>query len=276
MNRDHEGRDQSQSRRRFLEDSLVLGASVPLSAANTSGASEQPRSPSPEPGLLRWRVDRLKVLGIPEDWEAVRLGLHPFTPERVVVLPSGARLGRGVRYEREVCKRIDERIDRGRAEMRCVPAPLPDGKRAAILWIVGRLTAHYNRPDLFEEWAFELADRESLASTGIGRRFGLAHQFQFRGEVGVDCPPIDWWLFLSSDGIDWASPDGEPVHALIAHVGRVPWYAMEGGVVDRALTLACLIAREVDDWRGVADLGRMSACRHLNPIVAHLLEAMGF
>ena len=110
----------------------------------------------------------------------------------------------------------------------------------------------------------------------IGRRCGLAHQFQFRGEVGVDCPPIDWWLFLSSDGIDWASPDGEPVHALIAHVGRVPWYAMEGGVVDRALTLACLIAREVDDWRGVADMGRMSACRHLNPIVARLLEAMDF
>jgi hypothetical protein len=159
--------------------------------------------------------------------------------------------------------------------MRHVPAPLPGEKRAAILWIIDRLTAHYHRPDLFEEWAVELADRESLALTSIGRHIGLAYQFQHRGEVRVDCPPIDWWLFLSPDGIDWASPEGEPVHALIAHVGQAPWYAIEGGVVEKALRLACALAGSVGDWPGIADLGRTTACRHLNPIVARLLEAMG-
>src|SRR4051794_18545867 len=103
-----EGKDQAPTPRRFLGD-------------RPGGAGDPPHPPAPEDGLLRWRVDRMGVLGIPRDWEAVRLGLHPFTPERVVVLPSSGPLDRGVLWEREVCDRIDERIDRGRSEMRCGP-----------------------------------------------------------------------------------------------------------------------------------------------------------
>jgi hypothetical protein len=113
----------------------------------------------------------------------VRLALHPFAPERVIVLPSGARVDDGVRCGWDARDRIDEQIDRGRSEMRLVPAPLPDEKRAAILSIIDQLTAHYHRHDLFEVWAVELADRESLSLTSIGRHIGLANQFQNRGEV---------------------------------------------------------------------------------------------
>ena len=269
----------SEVRRCFLDKILGgpgWGVGVRRSSAAPASVGDPPRSLPPDAGLLRWRLDRMEVLGIPKDWEAVRLALHPFSPERVLILPSDGRLGYGDRCGRDVRDRIDQRIDSGRSEMRHGPAPLPGMKREAILWIIDRLTAHYHRPDLFEEWAVELADRESLSPPKTGRHVGLAYQYQYRGEVAVDCPPLDWWLVLIPDGLDWASPDGESIHALITHVGRVPFCAMEGRVLDRALELTCLIANEVADWRGVGAMGRMAACRHLNPIAARLLEAMDF
>ena len=156
----------SEVRRCFLDKILGgpgWGVGVPRSSATPASVGDPPRSLSHDAGLLRWRVGRMEVLGIPKDWEAVRLALHPFSPERVLILPSDGRLGYGNRCGRDVRDRIDQRIDSGRSEMRHGPAPLPGMKREAILWIIDRLTAHYHRPDLFEEWAVELADRESLS-----------------------------------------------------------------------------------------------------------------
>src|SRR5205823_566352 len=149
-----------------------------------------------------------------------------FAPQRVIELPSGVRLRNWLRGGSRRTE-IIERIERGRGAMRHGPAPLTWEKREVIFRLVDRLTEHYDRPGLFEEWAVGLALRESLASTGLGRHVGLAHQFEGAGAVRVDCPPIDWWLFLIPGGIDWASRDGAPVHALIGQVSRVPWAEMD-------------------------------------------------
>jgi hypothetical protein len=266
MRNGHDEIARGYNRRGFL--GLSLGAAVPATFAGSSrsitGASAH-RMP-----LLAWRLDRMEVLGIPEDWSAVRLGLHPFAPERTLVLPSDERLRYAGRPGGRDCGRIEQQL----AERGYEPPPLPREKLDAIYWIVDGLTGHYHRPDLFEDWAAGLAGRESLASTGFGGHLGLAHQFQGRSEVQVDCPPLDWWLILCPDGIDWASLDGEPVHALLAHVGQVPWQVGTRDVLLRAWCLSARIAKDVNDWRRVSRMGRLSAVRYLNPIAARALEAM--
>jgi hypothetical protein len=83
-------------------------------------------------------------------------------------------------------------------------------------------------------------------------------------------PPLDWWLFLFPDGIDWASPDEEPVHALIGHVGRRPFWE-EGGPILAAWSLTATITKAVDDARPVSRMGRVDAARYLNRIAAEYL-----
>jgi hypothetical protein len=162
----------------------------------------------------------MEVLGIPRDWSAVGLGLHPFAPERVLVLPSGDRLRDACRSSGRSTEQVYEGLVRRWAERGYQAEPIAREKQDAIVWIIDAMTRHYHRTELFEDWATGLMSRESLGSTGIGCCFGLAHQFQGGAEVEVDCPPIDWWLILCPDGIDWESLDGEPVHMLFAHVAE--------------------------------------------------------
>jgi hypothetical protein len=148
---------------------LGAGTAVPSTLAGSSTpAAKAPAHPVPPPsrepdGLLSWRLDRMEVLGIPEDWSAVSLGLHPFAPEGTLVLPSGELLRYDGRCGDKPCGRIVERIERKLAARGYEPPPLPREKMDAIFWIIDGLTGHYHRPGLFEDWALGLAGRESTA-----------------------------------------------------------------------------------------------------------------
>ena len=85
------------------------------------------------------------------------------------------------------------------------------------------ITGHYRVPEFFEDWVVGLAQRESLGSSYHERALEPGPSVPGRHRAPVDCPPVDWWLFLFPDGIDWAALDEEPVHALIGHVGRRPY-----------------------------------------------------
>ena len=271
------------NRRCFLTGCLGIGAGMAAPSASPAMSTPelQARVESPGPsaqirgdGLLRWPLDRMEVLGIPRDWSAVGLGLHPFSPERVLVLPSGERLRDASRCSGRSRERLIERFERECAERHYKPEPMTREKLDAIIWIMDGMTRHYNRPDLFEDWALGLIGRESLGSTGIGNYFGLAHQFQYRGEVEVDCPPVDWWLILCPDGVDWESLEDEPVHILFAHVLGRPW---RPGHPHSLLDVWCLSSRivwEIDDSRAISRMGRLAAARSLNPIAARSLEQM--
>jgi hypothetical protein len=215
----------------------------------------------------------MEVLGIPRDWSAVGLGLHPFAPERVLVLPSGERLRNACESSGRSRELLIERFERQCAERRYKPEPLAREKQDAIIWIMDGLTRHYHRTDLFEDWALGLIGRESLGSTGIGGYLGLAHQFQGRAEVEVDCPPVDWWLILCPDGIDWESLSGERVHMLFAHVAE-RWRPGHRDPLFHAWCLSCRIVWEIDDPRPIGRMGRLAAARFLNPIAARALETM--
>jgi hypothetical protein len=230
-------------------------------------------------------------VGRPRSWSVVSRGFHPFSPERIVVLPSligqpwwgggyGVRCGRPAR--RRIDGRIDAKIDETiQLNRRLSPGYepeggwFPDSKRESIYWIMDVMADHYGDRSKFEAWVVGLAGRELLGATAA-HGCGMAHQFQHDGGgVPVDCPPVDWWLFLFPSGIDWSALDDEPIFAVIAHVARDSEYASYGSHMRSAWALAQGVWGAVDgDWARIARMGRVEAARHLNPITARLLDGL--
>ena len=218
------------------------------------------------------RTDRMEVLGYPREWSTVQEVFHPFHPQRIVVLPSGTLLKYDYRCGHRLRKTIDEKIRGIESETWGRSTPLPSEKLESIYWIMDLMTGHYRVPDLFEPWVLGLVGRECLGTSALGQHFGVVHQFQKGDEIQVDNPPLDWWLFVFPEGIDWDDLGGESVHALIGHVSRFPFHNTHGETLYLAWSLTCKLAREVDDWRTISRMGRIDAARHLNEITVRLLE----
>jgi hypothetical protein len=281
------------NRRGFL--GRCLGAGAALSWASPSTAIVPVNSdgwgltgPFP-PDLEEYRrimarTPLMDVVGRPRSWSVVSRGFHPFSPERVVVLPSdvdrlrcGGGFGgrRGTEVRRRIDRRIDEEIEETKHRNPGYEPPegwFPDSQRESICRIMDVMVVHYGDRSKFEPWVVGLARRELLGSTAA-HGSALAHQFQYDGgEVRVDCPPVDWWLFLFPAGIGWSAIDEKPVFAIIAHVARDGEHARRGAAM---LPVWCLAGRVLhavdDDWARVARMGPVEVAWHLNPITAHLL-----
>ena len=251
---------------------LGLGTAGPLTVPGRAHADVAPHGPAlTSYERILTQTDRLDILGVPRSWSVVRQGFHPFAPERIAVLPSGERLRHPMSRHFGNRSRIEARIAEVRKEFPDSPADLPPEKLESCLWAMDLITSHYRIPEVFEDWVVGLAGRESFGSSTMGRHWGLIHQYQGGHGAPVDSPPLDWWLFLFPGGIDWASPGGESVHALIGHVGRRP-YLEELGLMLRAYSLAQSIAVAVKDASLVSRMGRIDAARYLNRIAAEYLE----
>ena len=264
------------NRRGFFTETLGLGLGLgtagPLTVPGRAHADVAPLDPAlTEYERILSQTDRLDILGVPRSWSVVRQGFHPFAPERIAVLPSGERLRHPIRRSGDVRGRIEDRIAECRAGFAHGAAELPPEKLESYFWVMDLFTSHYQTPEVFEDWVVGLAGRESFGSSAMGRHWGLIHQYEGRHSAPVDCPPVDWWLFLFPDGIDWASLAEEPVHALIGHVSQRPYWEVTGLMLD-VWCLMSAIMRAVDDARPVSRMGRVAAARHLSQIAAECLE----
>jgi hypothetical protein len=158
------------------------------------------------------------------------------------------------------------------------------GKLSAekVGWIV-RLTTvladHYRIP--VERWAVGLAKREALASAGLGHGAALLHQFQdFLDRPSQDChianAPVDWWLFLFPEGIEWNDFDGRPVFGMIGHVfeshepPQLPVYVL----TTQAARAIAWTGQEMDPtaWQRLSRLDRISAACRVNAAVLGCLS----
>lgn len=279
MNEERLGNGSKWCRRNFLGVSLGLGASASLVRRAEGGVIRATSSGTTEPeGFastgdveeMLSKIDRMDVLGFPCNWAVVRDGFHPFAPERVEVWPSGGRLNFD-RCDFTLRREIDRKIEELYADSSSQGYPIPGEKRESLYQMIDRWTGYYDRPDLFERWVRGLAGRESLASTSFGGHCGLAHQYDRVGGVRVDRPPVDWWLFLFPQGIDWGCLSGKPTYALLGHVGRVPW-VQAIGFMNRVWCLAERLIGSVEDWPKVSRMGRVDAARHLNRAIVSILE----
>ena len=282
-----ESRGSEGSRRSFFQRCLGAGAVLAVGPPGHAGASgvlghlHLPGASAPgleEYERIMGRTGLMDVVGRPRSWSVVSRGFHPFCPERIVVLPSRGGYGDrcGLRARRRIDGKIDEMIEESRRLNPGYYPPggwFPDSKRESIYRIMDAMTDHYGDRSRFEAWVVGLAWRELLGSTAW-RGCGMAHQFQHDGgEVPVDCPPVDWWLFLFPGGIGWSALDDEPVFAVIGHVARDGEHARSGSGMLPTWALAERVWNAVDrDWARVARLGRVEAAWHLNPLVARLLD----
>jgi hypothetical protein len=269
-----------ENRRGFVRHCFGMGASLAAIPvwSNQAVGSGKVQSPNglivPEMGeyeRILSHTNKMHVLGNPRSWSLVTQGLHPFHPERTVVLPSGTHSLYGDRCGTDLRRKIDEQIDVEYNGIEGVDPKkwFPDSKRESIYWIMDAMTGHYGVPYL-EHWVVGLAVREILGQTAFCG-MGLAHQYQRGGDVPIDNPPVDWWLFLYPNGYDWGSLDEQPIFAVMAHV-------VQNNPSNRFWTdlypvwgLTQQICRTVPDWRQVAEMGRVGACLHLNGIAAQCL-----
>jgi hypothetical protein len=271
------------NRRGFLGGCFGVGAALSWARPSTAG----PLPPSLEEYRRSMaRTPLMDVLGRPRSWSVVSRGFHPFSPERIVVLPSdvdrlrcGGGFGgrRGTEVRRRIDRRIDEEIEETKRRNPGYEPPegwFPDSQRESICRMMDVMADHYGDRSKFEPWAVGLARRELLGSTA-SHGSALAHQFQYDGGVvPVDCPPVDWWLFLFPAGIGWSAIDEKPIFAIIAHVcdGK---HARHSSAMLPVWCLAGAVLHAVgDDWARVARMGRVEVAWHLNPIAAHLLEGL--
>jgi hypothetical protein len=260
-----------ENRRGFVRNCFGVGASLvalPTGSSQPVG-SEAVQSPDRLIGMSEYErilshTNCMHVLGNPRSWSLVSHGLHPFAPERVVVFGQhnyGDRCGSDLR--RQIDKRIDVEF---RHKEGFDKKSFPESKRESIFWMMDAMCGHYGVP-YFEHWVVGLAKREILMSTAWGGT-GMAHQYQRGGQVPVDNPPYDWWLFLFPEGLEWGSLDDQPVFAVIAHIARND---KSGGLMLPLWVITEGMRKTVPDWSLVAHMGRVDACRHLNWIAAQCL-----
>ena len=181
----------------------------------------------------------------------------PFSPSRTVFLPR--QLGRKHLPARRVIEAKVEEL----AGMDLYR--LPEAKVQALLQVAGAVTDHYGIGDRLDAWAERIPVQEAFSSYS-GGNLGLLSHWQPREPVAGVGAPVDWWLFLSQEPIEWGCIDKAPIHALIAHVSPDDYVsqltAMLGFWSDAAhLARSC---GESDFWPRLARLDPVAAARILN------------
>lgn len=247
------------NRRDFMLRSLATG--LGLHRVATDSASEK-RSPDGRTFF--------EDAGIPS---------YPFSPERVVVMRNScADRWRPSNWREEVALRAD-------LTLRC---RLSVGKVKVILRLMRALTDYYRVPHLFDNWATGLAVREGLGSTCMGDGFAMFHQFQYMRKailcdgrravpsmpLELATPPVDWWLVLYPDAIDWESYDGQPVYGMIGHIfpSDYPDFPDFPGTTMRTYCLTETVARAIrifpiNNWARIARLDNARAARAVNQFI---------
>ena len=182
---------------------------------------------------------------------------HPFSPARTVVLPR--RLGRRHRAARRTIERKVDEL----AEMDLLR--LPELKVEALLQVADAVTEYYGIGDCLEAWADRIPVQESFSPQSFDHA-GVLSYCQPAEPVPGAGSPVDWWLFLSPEPIDWGSLDDLPIFALVAHVSPIDSYAQRGKMHvawEDAWKLLRLVA-ETDSWPHLARRGPFDVIRRLN------------
>jgi hypothetical protein len=194
-------------RRDFLKAGLGLAA-----AAGTSCLSFAADNPFTQAYLTDQAAKELecgiatsrgvRLAGRPRSVAAVRQGLWPIPPSRVLVLRPHAD---------EDCWR-----------------KLSDHKLGLIARITAALANYYRVPELWEEWGYSMASREGLGSTYSASNIAQPERFQFgllgSKQICTDNHDVDHWLILIPDGTrDWDGwNENCDVHVMVAHVVSDP------------------------------------------------------
>lgn len=246
------------NRRSFLHWTGTAG--LGLSTTQPILSAEKPSGDPPLfPNDFEQSVAGLRsfdAIGRPTSWNLVRERLHPISPERVMVITENGGDGQH-RVEAPLHSELLEESN------------LTQSKLDLISRLMHVMSDHSGASESCLSWATTLVKREALASTGMGYGFGLLHQFQNDDVVKLTNPPVDWWLILFPEGIEWDALDGEPVYGMIGHVFVRNPYRIPGSSI-RVWELASRVVQKIADdegkdaWQRIAQMDRITAAQFVN------------
>lgn len=265
------------NRRRFLtHGGLTLGLGGAFAATDAPLPSMAALADQPLTYYERVFAEttHLEALGVPRSWESVGRGFHPFSPDRVAILPADKRLSAAA--VANCAQRIREVLHDSRLDL----AESFWSSEIFRLYVeVSRaLSAYY--PDMpSESWLSALVRGEQFYG---GWPHGQVHwlislQFPPAQTPRVVNPPVDWWLFLLHEPPEVETFVG--VQRPCLAVGHVYAGGRESSRFD------CDVGFLGQEWlrslsedpQFVADVARMdrvSAARWMNLQMAFVLERL--
>ena len=186
------------NRRRFVtHGALTLGLGGVLTAPKTHAGCVGACSAEPLTCYERVFAEttHLAALGLPRSWESVRQGFHPFSPDRIAILPAEGRPNPGL---------VAHRARRVRETLRDRPPDVPESFWSSdsfrlYVEVAEALGAYY--PGMpADDWLRSLAIGEQFygLSTVAWIKWLISLHFS-PGQTPVVNPPVDWWLFLLRD-----------------------------------------------------------------------------
>jgi hypothetical protein len=250
------------NRRRFLSTGMIgAGLAGTSGLTATSMIGKQELAEAPNIFDEKWSRAKLQYLGIPRSWWNVHHGLHPFSPERVLIIDKHSV---GAAFDDTKARIMERRYEKAKS--------CSEQRLDYALWIMNTLASHYGVPSYYEDWATRLVMSDTFDNSfGLGNHWGVVARFQDQSDrqpVQTQNGLVDWWLFLIPEGVDVQRYDGQPTHVLFGCVDA-------SGSRVREMVCLCYIAEVAKNLRDVVALSRMdrfTAARHLN---RQLLEVLG-
>ncbi len=266
-------------RRDFLQATIGATTAATLPVQAQAAAPVQDSGP---PWLLMYdeslaACTDLELLGIPRSWWHVHHGLHPFSPERTLIVPDHPQQGQQEYQYGEIgslAQQIREDLDEAGTHY------TEDGI-CQIVYMASILTQTYRIPGRLEDWSRRMANwlfrlylvpvQDHLWICSMG--------WQGQKTVKTMNGVVDWWLILIPGGIDVHNIDESRTHVLITPVFsrfNVPRFSGEfWNFMARAVKLPGESAREhppvAPTWLEVSGMDRRKACFFLNQRIAHTL-----
>jgi hypothetical protein len=273
-------------RREFLRTSVgAAAAAIPAIGRGSSSLTEE----TGPPWLPRYEETLaastdLELLGIPRSWWSVRHGLHPFSPERTLIIPDCPQ------RHRPECRRgdIDSLARRIKGDLDEDATPHTEPGIHQLIYAAFILTQTYRVSDELDAWSKRMANwlfrfygyicaRDHFWINPMG--------WQGDGEtVKTMNGVVDWWLLLIPGGIDVRNFDGTRTHVLITPVfsrfsilgfGSPRFYGDFFNFMAKALRHPFKSGPEnhpIDPtWLRVSRMDRKSACLFVNRRIAHAL-----
>lgn len=216
-----------------------------------------------------------ELFGVPQSWSSVRRGLHPFSPERTLILQRQTYFGD---REIQLAQKIGRRSDKA-----------PRSKYAStILSIVHAATAltqTYGVPERTEDWAGRLTVWLFDYYSNVAQDHHWLAPFSWQGygqEVKTFNGIVDWWLMLIPQGVESPSEDGTRLHTLITPVFTESWKPRSPVEFWCFMAKATgLVAKSFNDpqsidstWIDISRMDRQAACLFLNQRIARNLSTM--
>ncbi|MCX7422615.1 MAG: hypothetical protein NT013_24165 [Planctomycetia bacterium] len=219
--------------------------------------------------------DDRELLGIPKSWQCVRQGLHPFSPERTLILPSQAYDdSRQVELAQQIGRRWDD-----------AGASQDSETILRIVQAASILTQVYGVQERTEDWVRRLLVWlfEFYSSVAQDHQWVAPLSWQGHGqEVKTSNGIVDWWLILIPQGVEVSNIDGTRLHTLITpiytEVGKPRLPVEFWDFMARAIGLQPKVSggpRSIDTtWLDISHMDRKSACLSINQRIAANLTKM--